>query len=106
PHAGGAFPYLVGRLHHGWKVRPECRHLHRGPLEYLRRFTYDTIAHAEEALGHLVRLVGANRVMLGSDYCFDMGCARPVEVVMNHRALGAEEKRQILHDNAARLLRL
>ncbi|TAK05914.1 amidohydrolase, partial [bacterium] len=46
PHAGGALPYLIGRLNHGWKVRQECRALKKPPSSYLRRFTYDTISHA------------------------------------------------------------
>lgn len=106
PHAGGALPYLIGRLHHGWSVRPECRHLERGPMEYLTRFTYDTIAHSPQALGYLVRTVGAERVMLGSDYCFDMGCARPVETVTTHPELDETQQALILGGNAARLLGL
>ena len=106
PHAGGAFPYLVGRLDHGWKVRPECRHLKEGPLSYLRRFHYDTISHMDEALGYLVGLVGAERVMVGSDYCFDMGLARPVETVTGQPSLGEPEKALILGENAKRLLGL
>ncbi len=77
PHAGGAFPYLVGRLNHGWKVRPECRHLEQEPLAYLRRFYYDTISHMDDALSYLIGLVGPERVMVGSDHCFDMGLERP-----------------------------
>ena len=106
PHAGGAFPYLVGRLNHGWTVREECRHLEHGPETYLKRFYYDTISHSGEALGYLIDQVGAERVMLGSDYCFDMGCARPVEVVTEHPALSAENKALILEGNARRLLGL
>src|SRR5947199_154093 len=45
PHAGGAFPGLIGRLDHGTKVRPELHHMQPPPSEYLRRCTYDTIAH-------------------------------------------------------------
>lgn len=104
PHAGGAFPYLVGRLQHGWTVRPELSHLERGPIEYLSRFTYDTIAHSAAALGYLIDLVGAERVMLGSDYCFDMGYRRPVEVVTQHPRLSEKHQRMILGDNAAALL--
>jgi aminocarboxymuconate-semialdehyde decarboxylase len=77
PHAGGAFPYLAGRLSRGWKVRPACKHLKGPPSAYLRRFTYDTISHAPEMLRFLLSLVGADRVMLGSDYCFDMGYDAP-----------------------------
>jgi aminocarboxymuconate-semialdehyde decarboxylase len=106
PHAGGAFPYLVGRLDRGWRKRPECRHLKRRPSAYLRRFTYDTISHAAEPLRYLIGLVGADRVMLGSDYCFDMGYERPVEVVTRLRRVTTEDKSHILGANAARLLRI
>ncbi|HJO69462.1 MAG TPA: amidohydrolase family protein [Rhodospirillales bacterium] len=106
PHAGGSFPYLVGRINHGWEVRPECAHLERGPVEYLRRFYYDTVSHSAKALAYLIDLVGADRVMLGSDYCFDMGYERPVEVVGEHPGLSADDKRRILGDNARALLGL
>ena len=72
PHAGGTLPGLIGRLDHGTRVRPELRHMKRLPSEYLRRFTYDTIGHNNQINLNLVRLVGADRVLLGSDYCFDM----------------------------------
>ncbi len=106
PHAGGAFPYVVGRLDRGWKIRSECRHLGRRPSAYLRRFTYDTVSHSAEALRYLVGLVGADRVMLGSDYCFDMGYERPVQVVTRLPRLGRSDKARILGGNARRLLRL
>lgn len=106
PHGGGSFPYLVGRIHHGWGVRPECRHLLNGPNDYLRRFYYDTVTHSAPTLGYLIDLVGADRVMLGSDYCFDMGYERPVEVVTAHSGLGDDDRTKILGGNAARLLKL
>ena len=105
PHAGGAFPYLIGRLNHGWKVRQECKALIKPPSSYLRRFTYDTISHAPEPLRYLINLVGADRVMLGSDYCFDMGYERPVEVVSALK-LSRNDQEKILGGNAARMLRL
>ena len=105
PHAGGAFPYLIGRLNHGWKVRQECKALKKSPLSYLRRFTYDTISHAPESLDYLIKLVGADRVMMGSDYCFDMGYDQPVKVVTALK-LNRSDKEKILSGNAARLLRL
>lgn len=106
PHAGGALPYLIGRLNHGWKVRQECRALKKPPSSYLRRFTYDTISHAPESLHYLINLVGADRVMMGSDYCFDMGYERPVEVITRLRGLTRADRAKILGGNAARLLRL
>src|SRR5437667_54181 len=105
PHAGGAFPGLIGRLDHGTKVRPELKHMQRLPSEYLRRFTYDTIGHDDRINMNLIRLVGADRVTLGSDYCFDMGLDDPLAAVRRLQ-LSAKEKGLIAGGNAARLLRL
>jgi aminocarboxymuconate-semialdehyde decarboxylase len=106
PHAGGALPYLAGRLDRGHKVRAECAHLKRKPSTYLRRFTYDTISHAPEPLRYLIKLVGADRVMLGSDYCFDLGYDRPVEVVTRLSGVSRADQGRILGSNAAKLLHL
>lgn len=104
PHAGGAFPYLVGRLDKGKKVRRECAHLRKLPSAYLRRFTYDTISHAGAPLRYLIEQVGADRVMLGSDYCFDLGYDRPVPVVTGLKGLTRADQARILGGNAAKLL--
>jgi aminocarboxymuconate-semialdehyde decarboxylase len=106
PHAGGALPIIRGRLDRGFEVRGECRTVKRPPSEYLRRFTYDTISYSEEILDHLVRLVGAERVMMGSDYCFDIAYEEPVKVVTGMRSLTGEQKRMVLWENAKRLLKL
>ena len=107
PHAGGAMPYLVGRLQHGQRVRPENQKVAKKPFSaYLRRFTYDTISHAPESMRYLINLVGADRVMLGSDYCFDMGPARPREIVDKQLRLSAADRARILSGNARRLLGL
>jgi aminocarboxymuconate-semialdehyde decarboxylase len=105
PHAGGALPYIIGRLDHGWKVRRECKALKKPPSSYLRRFTYDTISHAQDALRYLIGLVGVDRVMMGSDYCFDMGYEHPVEVITGLK-LNRDDKEKILSGNAKRLLRI
>lgn len=106
PHAGGALPYLVDRLDRGRKVRPECAHLKRPPSAYLRRFTYDTISHGPESLRYLIGRVGADRVMIGSDYCFDLGYERPVEIVTGLARLSRADKARILGGTASKLLRL
>ena len=105
PHAGGTFPWLIGRWDHGTKVRPELKHMKRKPSEYLRRFTYDTIGHDDRINQALVKLVGADRVTLGSDYCFDMGLDDPVATV-ERLDLSLAEKQQIKGGNALKLLRL
>ena len=105
PHAGGALPILIGRFDHGHRVRPETRHLPQPPSAYLRRFTYDTIGHAPEILRFVISQVGADRVLLGSDYCFDMGTRDPVKIV-DELGLASGDRDLILGGTAARLLRL
>jgi len=107
PHAGGALPYLAGRLQRGQKVRPEAQKRARRPVTaYLRRFTYDTISHSPEALRWLIATVGVERVMLGSDFCFDMGYERPRDIIVKQLGLKRPDQSRILGGNAARLLRL
>ena len=106
PHSGGVFPILIGRLDRGFEVRPECRHLPQPPSHYLRRFTYDTVCHSNVVMRFLVDLVGTDRIVLGSDYCFDMGYERPVQALDEVAELDAPERAKILGGNASRLLGL
>jgi aminocarboxymuconate-semialdehyde decarboxylase len=76
-HAGGFMPYQVGRLDHGFRVRSESNAaISAPPSTYLRRFWYDTITHAATPLRFLIELVGADRVMFGTDLPFDMAYVR------------------------------
>jgi aminocarboxymuconate-semialdehyde decarboxylase len=106
PHAGGTLPIIRGRLDQAYRTRPESQTIPRPPSEYLKRFTYDTISYSEEIMDYLVGLVGADRIMMGSDYCFDIAYNDPVGIVAGMKSLNAEERSQILWGNAARLLRL
>lgn len=106
PQAGGTFPWLVGRMDHGWEVREECRRIAGPPSSYLQRFYYDTITHHPGIMRSLIDLVGAERVVLGSDYDQDMSYERPVEFVDSIPGLTPRERNLILRDNAARLLNL
>src|SRR5262245_33729603 len=106
PQAGGTFPWLAGRFDRGMEVRPELRHLRHRPTEYLRRFHYDTITHHPAILRFLVELVGADRVVLGSDYNQDMCYDRPVDFVEQVPGLSARERELILCGNARKLLKL
>ena len=98
-HGGGALPALRGRLAREQQVHPPGRDVGAS----LRRFHVDTVVHDVDVLRGLVDLFGADRVLLGSDYPFDMGTERPTEIV---RALGlpSEEEELILGGNALRLL--
>lgn len=106
PHAGGTFPWLIGRWDHGASVRPELKHMRQPPSSYLRRFTYDTIGHDDRINGALVKLVGADRVTLGSDYCFDMGLDDPLATVERIPGISEKEKEMISSSNGAKLLNL
>jgi aminocarboxymuconate-semialdehyde decarboxylase len=106
PHAGGALPILRGRLDRGFQIRAECKTIARPPSTYLKRFTYDTITYSEDLLEDLVKLVGAERILVGSDYCFDIAYEEPVKFVQGVKSLTAAQKQLILWDNAARLLKL
>ena len=73
-HGGGFVPYQAGRWAHGWQVRPEPKvNLKQSPEPWIERFYYDTILHSKESLEFLVGSAGPKRVMLGSDYPYDMG---------------------------------
>ena len=106
PHAGGAFPWLVGRLNRGWEKRQDLKHIQHPPFEYLRRFYYDTIGYSDDVLEYLVRVVGADRILMGSDYCFPIAHEKPVEIVTRHPALSDAHKQAIVEGNARRLLKL
>jgi aminocarboxymuconate-semialdehyde decarboxylase len=106
PHAGGALPILRGRMDRGFEIRGECKTIKRQPSEYLRRFTYDTISYSEEILEDLIRLAGVERIMMGSDYCFDIAYEEPVKIVTRMKSLTEDQKLMILGGNAQRLLRL
>jgi aminocarboxymuconate-semialdehyde decarboxylase len=106
PHAGGAFPWLVGRLNRGWEKRQDLKHVKHSPVEYLRRFHYDTIGYSDAVVDYLVRHVGADRVLMGSDYCFPIAYEQPVRIVTDNAALTDADKHAITETNARRLLRL
>jgi aminocarboxymuconate-semialdehyde decarboxylase len=102
-HAGGFLPYQIGRLDHGWTVRPEPKvQLERKPSEYLDRFFYDTVAHHDSALAWLVDLVGDERVVLGTDLPYDMADQDPVRRV-DRLELAPESRERVAGANAAQL---
>jgi aminocarboxymuconate-semialdehyde decarboxylase len=103
-HGGGTLPYLHGRLDRGFKQRPEVRKMiKRPPTEYIKQFYIDTITHDPHVLCGLIEFVGADHVLLGSDYPFDMGYEKPVDI-LHSSGLTSDIEKMILEDNAASLL--
>lgn len=80
-HGGGALPHLVGRLEHGYRVRPECRSAAIPPSTGLKQFYYDTVVFHPMVLKHVVEIVGASQLILGTDYPFDMSEDHPIEFI-------------------------
>ena len=106
PHAGGVLPILRGRLDRGFHTRAECKTIPRPPSEYLKRFTYDTISYNEEIMDDLIKLVGIDRILMGSDFCFDIAYEEPVKFVNGMKSLNDAQREKILWSNAARYLKL
>jgi aminocarboxymuconate-semialdehyde decarboxylase len=105
-HGGGAVPSVVGRWDHGFHKRLGNRvNLGQLPSEYLKSFHYDHITHSSRGLRFLIDLVGADRVMIGSDYPFDMGFDDPVGFVADADVLTENERSLITSVNARRFLR-
>jgi len=105
-HGGGFLPYHIGRFDRGHITRPEARADGAAlPSGYLRRFHYDTLVQFAPALAYLVKVVGADRVLLGSDHPFWMGDPEPLRIV-RESGLSADQQAAILGDNAARLFGL
>jgi aminocarboxymuconate-semialdehyde decarboxylase len=101
-HGGGFLPTYIGRSDHAWSERPDARGCLQPPSAYLRRIWYDALVYTPHALRHLVEVVGADKVMLGTDYPFDMGVTDPVERA-SAAGLPAADLTAILSGNAAAL---
>ncbi|MFJ8812314.1 amidohydrolase family protein [Amycolatopsis thermoflava] len=86
-HGGGYLPLCLGRADHAWHHRPDARGCAEPPSSYLPRLRFDSLVYTPSALRGLVAAAGADRVLLGSDYPFDMGVADPVARV---RAAGLD----------------
>jgi aminocarboxymuconate-semialdehyde decarboxylase len=82
-HGGGSFPYTLGRIAHGFEVRPDLVAVDnaRNPREYLGKFWLDSLVHDAAMLEYLVKLIGAQRIALGTDYPFPLGELEPGNLI-------------------------
>jgi aminocarboxymuconate-semialdehyde decarboxylase len=104
-HGGGYLATHIGRADHAWHVRPDARGCAEPPSAYLRRLWFDSLVHDPAVLRALVGVAGVERVVLGSDFPFDMGTEDPLGAL---RAAGVPDTAYdaIRGGNAARLLGL
>ncbi|RYF87640.1 MAG: amidohydrolase, partial [Chitinophagaceae bacterium] len=82
-HGGGSFPSTIGRIEHGFQVRPDLCAVDNNvnPRDYLGRFYFDSLVHDPAALDYLVKLVGPNSIALGTDYPFPLGELEPGRLI-------------------------
>jgi aminocarboxymuconate-semialdehyde decarboxylase len=104
-HGGGYLPTHIGRSDHAWRVRPDARSCVREPSSYLKQLHFDSLVHDPFVLRELVRSAGADRVLLGSDFPFDMGTDDPLNGLRT-AGLPDPDFHAIRGGNAAALLNL
>ena len=105
-HGGGSFPGTLGRIEAGFHARPDLCAVDNSvsPRHYLGRFYVDSLTHDADALRQLIKLVGANRVALGSDYPFTLGEAEPGKMIEAMPDLSRETNGRLLHKTAEEFL--
>lgn len=105
-HGGGAFPAALGRLDHGHRVRPEAKKfIAQPPSRYAKHLYFDTLTHDPRLLVFNLEKFGSERIMIGSDYPFDMGVDSPLSQ-LEGLELSAADRDNITHQTAQRFLRL
>lgn len=102
-HGGGYLPTYIGRSDHAWRVREDARGCVEPPSTYLRRMWFDSLVYTPRALRQLVEEVGADRVVLGTDYPFDMGVDDPLDR-LDASGLIAADRSAVAGGNAYDLL--
>ena len=106
-HGGGSFPYLIGRVDNAWRnrdiVREDCPRL---PSSYVDRFHVDAAVFSGDALAFLVKVMGEDRVMLGSDYPYPLGEQQVGSLIRSHPGLADRTRAKLLHANATRFFAL
>lgn len=106
-HGGGSFPFTLGRIEHGFEVRPDLVAIDNqiNPREYLGKFWLDSLVHDEAMLEYLVKLVGADKIALGTDYPFPLGELEPGKLIETSKFDDAA-KAEMLHGAALKWLGL
>ena len=107
-HGGGYLPFYCARADHTWEVRPEARARipDHPPSHYMKRLFYDTVVFQPLYLRHLIEVVGVDRVMLGTDFPFDMAEVDPRGLISATEGITDQDRDEISGGNAMRLFGL
>lgn len=105
-HGGGYLPTHIGRSDHAWRARTDTRGCARTPSSYLKQLHFDSLVHDPYVLRELIRVAGPDRVLLGSDFPFDMGTDDPLGALRAVKDLPDPHFHAVRGGNAAALLRL
>jgi len=106
-HGGGYLPAYWGRFDHAWAHREDCRvTIKKKPSEYLKKLYFDTVVFDERELKHLIEIWGADHIMLGTDYPFDMAEPDPVGFLGRVEGVSEQDMALVAGGNAERLLGL
>jgi len=106
-HGGGFLAHYWARMDHAWGARKDCRTvIKKKPSSYLEKIYFDTITHDPEMLGNLVNRFGANHVMLGTDYPYDMADDHPLKTIKAVKGLSTSDRQLIEGGNAVKLMKI
>jgi aminocarboxymuconate-semialdehyde decarboxylase len=107
-HGGGSFPATIGRIEHGFHVRPDLVQVNTKtePRDYLHRLYFDSLVHDPAVLRYMLEVFSANRIMLGSDYPFPLGEHHPGELIESMQELTPEIRERLLSGTALEFLGL
>ena len=100
-HGGGSFTSTIGRIEHGFNVRPDLCAIDNqfSPSSYLGKFWIDSLVHDQNMLNHIINMVGDDKVLMGSDYPFPLGELTPGELIKS-MDWSSNKKEKVLGSNA------
>lgn len=107
-HGGGCFPQTLGRISHAFHARPDLCNVHKisDPKTYIDKFYIDSLVHDNETFRFLIKMFGANKIALGSDFPFPLGDLEHGKFIEEMKELTTEQKEQVLYKTAKEWLGL
>jgi aminocarboxymuconate-semialdehyde decarboxylase len=105
-HGGGSFPFTIGRIEHGFDVRPDLVAVDNqiNPRDYIGKFWVDSLVHDKKAFSYLLDVMGEDAICLGSDYPFPLGEQQPGKLIGKMK-LGKKIEKKLYYKNAEDWLR-